>query len=214
MFPQSILKNAKSLAANEDFFADKLYPELKSAQCDLCHNDNGVASAYGIEFPGRSASREQILAFGFQLMEFIDRDDPQQSLLLRKPTNREEHTGGQRVVPGSAQEQTLQVWIAYLANLSDEEQARARELIARAGQWSLQPLSIRRLTHSQYNNTIRDLLGDQSLAANRFPKEDFIHGFKNQLEGQSVSPLQAEAYGEAAERLARSAFRGGDSRNL
>ena len=214
VFAQSILKTTKSPVANEDFFADKLYPELKSAQCDLCHNDNGVASAYGIEFPGRSASREQILAFGFQLMEFIDRDDPQQSLLLRKPTNREEHTGGQRVVPGSAQEQTLQVWIAYLANLSDEEQSRARELIARAGQWSLQPLSIRRLTHSQYNNTIRDLLGDQSLAANRFPKEDFIHGFKNQLEGQSVSPLQAEAYGEAAERLARSSFRGGDSRSL
>ena len=211
---QSNSKPSKSPVVNEDFFADKLFPILKSAQCDLCHNDNGVASAYGIEFPGRSASREQILAFGFQLMEFVDRDHPQQSLLLRKPTNREEHTGGVRLVPGSEQEQTLQMWIGYLAKLTDEEQSRARELIERANQWSLQPLSIRRLTHSQYNNTIRDLLGDQSLAANRFPREDFIHGFKNQLEGQSVSPLQAEAYSEAAERLARSAFRGGDTRNL
>ena len=187
---------------------------LKSAQCDLCHNDNGVASAYGIEFPGRSASRDQIIAFGFKLMEFVDRDQPQQSLLLRKPMNREEHTGGIRIVPGSEQENSLQVWISYLANLTDNEQSRARELIERANQWSLEPLSIRRLTHSQYNNTIRDLLGDQSLAANRFPKEDFIHGFKNQLEGQNVSPIQAEAYSDAAERLARSAFRGGDPRNL
>src|SRR5262249_58318620 len=47
-----------------------------------------------------------------------------------------------------------------------------------------------------------------------FPKEDFIRGFKNQLEGQGVSPLQAEAYGKVAERLAVAAFRGGDHQRL
>lgn len=204
-----------SLGQSTDaFFVDKLYPMMKTAQCDLCHNDNGVASASGIEFPGRSASQEQILAFGFKLMEFVDRDAPQQSMLLRKPTNREEHTGGVRILPGSDQERTLRVWIDYLANMSEQDQKRAREIIERATQWSLQPLTVRRLTHSQYNNTVRDLLGDQSQPANRFPKEDFIHGFKNQLEGQSVSPLQAEAYSDAAERLARSAFRGGETRLL
>ena len=205
---------APTLVANEDFFADKLYPVMKSAQCDLCHNDNGVASATDIDFPGRSASREQIIAFGLQLREFVDRDNPQESQLLLKPTNREEHTGGARIVPGSEQEQILRAWIDYLANLSDAEQLRANAIIERANQWSLQPLTVRRLTHSQYSNTIRDLLGDQSQPANAFPKEDFIHGFKNQSEGQSISPLQAEAYSQAAERLARSAFRGGDPRNL
>ena len=62
---------------------------------------------------------------------------------------------------------------------------------------------MRRLTHSQYDHTVRDLLGDQTQPAGGFPKEDFVNGFKNQLEGQGVSPLQAEAYGKAAERLAR-----------
>ena len=57
-------------------------------------------------------------------------------------------------------------------------------------------------------------MGDQSQPAGGFPKEDFINGFKNQLEGQGVSPLQAEAYGKAAERLALAAFRGGDQRGL
>src|SRR5690349_13862302 len=71
--------SVKAIAKDEGFFADKLYPMLTSAQCDLCHNDNGVASAYGIEFPGRSASREQILALGYQLMEFVDRENPEQS---------------------------------------------------------------------------------------------------------------------------------------
>lgn len=205
---------AGKLRVKAGFFVDKLYPVLKSAQCDLCHNDNGVASAFGIEFPGRHASREQVEAFGFQLIDYVDRSAPEQSLLLRKPTNREEHTGGVRIVPGSQQERELRTWVETLASLSEEDRQQAATLIERASQWDLEPLTVRRLTHSQYNNTVRDLLGDESQPANGFPKEDFIHGFKNQLEGQNISPLQAEAYGQAAERLARSAFRGGDPRGL
>lgn len=73
---------------------------------------------------------------------------------------------------------------------------------------------LRRLTHSQYNNAVRDLLGDQTRPADRFPPEDFINGFRNQAQGQSISPLLAESYSTAAERLARNAFRGGDPNQL
>jgi len=72
---------------------------------------------------------------------------------------------------------------------------------------------LRRLTHSQYNNTVRDLLGDQTHPADRFPPEDFVHGFKNQAGAQDVAPLLAEAYNIAAERLARNAFPGGEDVN-
>lgn len=72
----------------------------------------------------------------------------------------------------------------------------------------------RRLTHSQYNNAVRDLLGDQTRPADRFPPEDFVNGFKNQIQAQSISPLLAESYSAAAERLAQNAFRGGDTRKL
>jgi hypothetical protein len=61
---------------------------------------------------------------------------------------------------------------------------------------------------------VRDLLGDQTRPADRFPNEDFVNGYTNQAEGQSVSPLLAEAYGRAAERLARTVFLGGDSHKL
>ncbi len=73
---------------------------------------------------------------------------------------------------------------------------------------------LRRLTHSQYNHTVRDLLGDQTNPANQFPPEDFVNGFKNQSRGQSLSPLLIEAYSSAAERLARAAMQGGDTRHL
>ena len=73
---------------------------------------------------------------------------------------------------------------------------------------------MRRLTHSQYNHTVRDLLGDQTGPANQFPPEDFINGFRNQSQAQSLSPLLIEAYSAAAEKLARNAFRGGDTHGL
>ncbi len=72
------------------------------------------------------------------------------------------------------------------------------------------PPLVRRLTHSQYNNTVRDLLGDQTRPADAFPQEDYVNGFKNQIATQDIPPLLAEAYHSAALKLARTAFLGGD----
>src|SRR5436190_24057532 len=74
--------------------------------------------------------------------------------------------------------------------------------------------AMRRLTHSEYNHTVRDLLGDQTNPANQFPQEDFVNGFRNQAEAQSIPALLAESYSAAAEKLAKNAFRGGDTNGL
>ena len=71
------------------------------------------------------------------------------------------------------------------------------------------PTVLRRLTHSQYNNTVADLLRDSTRPANAFPAEDFINGYTNQAAGQSISPLMAEDYARAAAKLARNAQRSG-----
>ena len=205
---------AEFVAENESFFVEKLYPVIQNVQCNLCHNDNGVASATQLEFPPAEASAAQVTIFGLSLVDFVDRREPEKSLLLLKPANRVPHTGGERLNPGSDGEKMLRAWVRYLAAFSEEELRLVRERIALAGHRPEQPLAMRRLTHSQYNNTVRDLLGDLSRPTGEFPQEDFIHGFKNQPEGQGIPPLQAEAYSEAAERLARTAFRGGDRQGL
>lgn len=199
---------------SEAYFADEVYPLLLRSQCNLCHNDNGVAGRTALQFPESEATPEQIASFGLKMLDLIERDDVMQSRLLLKPTQRIEHTGGQRIKPGSSEEQTLLTWIRYLANLDDAQQKAARERVRKASVHAQQALSIRRLTHSQYNNTVRDLLGDQTRPADGFPKEDFVHGFKNAAEAQGIPPLLAEAYSEAAERAARGAFRGGDHQGL
>ena len=206
--------SAQDASVDESFFAKSLYPVLHAAQCVRCHGKSGVASETRLAFPRDGASPEQVTAFGLSLALLVDRKNPEQSLLLQKPTRRIKHTGGQRIKQGSDEERTLVAWINYLAGLTDEQLQKNRERIAAALPRGERMPTVRRLTHSQYDHTVRDLLGDQIQPASSFPKEDFISGFKNQVEGQGISPLQAEAYGLAAERLARAAFRGGDQRGL
>jgi len=198
-------------------FRTNLYPILEKANCRACHNAEGVASATRLHFPEPDADAPKIEAFGNSLVILIDRAQPDSSLLLKKPTARIPHTGGERIKPGSPEEGVLKAWIAHLAQLSGSELATAmkyRELeSAGAGAAAVDP-ELRRLTHSQYNHTVRDLLGDQTSPALQFPPEDFVNGFRNQSRGQSLSPLLVEAYSNAAEKLARSAFRGGDTHNL
>src|SRR5205814_5134934 len=114
------------------------------------------------------------------------------------------------------EEAALQSWIGYLAKLSGAELAEAlRYRQEESVGYGVAPkVVLRRLTHSQYNNTVRDLLKDTSNPASQFPPEDYVNGFKNQYQALSVSPILAEAYSRAAERLAANAFRRGDSRGL
>jgi hypothetical protein len=197
-------------------FSNHVYPMLEAAACRNCHNAEGVASPTRLRFPDTGAPRARIEAFGLSLVEFVDRASPEKSLLFVKPTNRLQHTGGERIAPASPEEATLKAWIARLVTLTGAERERALEFRKQeaAGFGVAPKVVLRRLTHSQYNNTVRDLLKEASDPADDFPPEDYVNGFKNQYEALSVSPLLAEAYGIAAERLAAGAFRRGDSRGL
>ena len=189
-------------------FAGQLFPALERAQCRVCHADNGVASTTRLRFPRQNAPADEITRFGLRLRAFVNAAAPETSLLYQKPTNRVAHAGGERIRRGSPDEQALRDWVEHLARLPESVATTAEQALGPA-----KP-TLRRLTHSQYNQTVRDLLGDETRPADRFPKEDYVHGFINQADGQSVSPLLAEAYAKAAERLARAAFRGGDLRKL
>ncbi|MGH9657074.1 MAG: DUF1587 domain-containing protein, partial [Bryobacteraceae bacterium] len=147
-------------------------------------------------------------------MTLIERERPDRSLLLNKPTHRIPHAGGERIQPGSQDEAVLKAWIQKLTQLSGPDLANAlkyRDEEALGAGHPRPRADLRRLTHSQFNNTVRDLLGDQTAPANQFPPEDFINGFRNQSQGQALSPLLIENYSAAAEKLAVNAFRGGDT---
>ena len=187
------------------------------AACRSCHGPDGVASPTRLHFPEPDAAPERIEAFGRSLVTLINRDNPDASLLLNKPTNRVAHAGGERIKPGNQDEAVLKQWIRTLTQLSGVALSSAlkyREEESRGAGHVVQRAELRRLTHSQFDHTVRDLLGDQSSPAGQFPPEDFVNGFRNQSQAQNLSPLLIESYGTAGERLARNAFRGGDTHEL
>jgi hypothetical protein len=62
-------------------------------------------------------------------------------------------------------------------------------------------VAIRRLNRTEYNNTIRDLVGVDFHPANDFPADDTGYGFDNIADVLTMSPLLAEKYLAAAEQV-------------
>ena len=58
---------------------------------------------------------------------------------------------------------------------------------------------IRRLTRFEYNNTVRDLLGDTTRPADVLPPEEEVAGFSNQAAALTTSDLLIEQYMKVAE---------------
>ncbi len=71
-------------------------------------------------------------------------------------------------------------------------------------------VTIRRLNRTEYNNTVRDLLGLDVKPAEEFPQDDSGYGFDNIGDVLSVPPLLMERYLVAAERLSRAAVFGAE----
>ena len=69
-------------------------------------------------------------------------------------------------------------------------------------------VTTRRLNRTEYNNTIRDLLGVDLRPADEFPNDDSGYGFDNIGDVLSTSPLLMEKQLAAAERIARTAIFG------
>ncbi|WP_244227709.1 DUF1592 domain-containing protein [Corallococcus aberystwythensis] len=67
-------------------------------------------------------------------------------------------------------------------------------------------VTLHRLNRAEYNNTVRDLLGDTGSPASDFPPDDHGFGFDNNADVLSMSPLLMEKYSHAAEALVEAAW--------
>ena len=65
---------------------------------------------------------------------------------------------------------------------------------------------IRRLTRFEYNNTVRDLLGDTTKPADALPPEEEVAGFNNQAGALTSSDLLIEQYMKIAEAVSARAI--------
>src|SRR5262249_21734368 len=68
-------------------------------------------------------------------------------------------------------------------------------------------VTIRRLNRTEYNNTIRDLVGVNFQPAEDFPADDVGYGFDNIGDVLSLPPLLMEKYLAAAEKIVDEVFK-------
>jgi hypothetical protein len=67
-------------------------------------------------------------------------------------------------------------------------------------------VTVRRLNRSEYNNTVRDLIGMDLQPANDFPSDDVGHGFDHIGDVLTVSPVLMEQFLDAAQEIAEQAI--------
>lgn len=131
----------------------------------------------------------------------------QKSILADRPTWEKVLSrlkSGQMPPAGAARPNAkeLQTVIAKL-----EEAFRAQDVALGADPGHIAP---HRLNRTEYNNTVRDLLGVDLRAADDFPQDDAVYGFDNIADSLSISPLLMEKYIAAAEKIAEAAIFGPD----
>ncbi len=187
-----------------EFFEVRVDPWMQS-RCGACHSFDGSASDSGLLLDGeletRFASLEALAS------ELVD-DRP---LLLLKPTDLHPagHGGGQVLTPDSPEYLEL---VQFVGRIRDEIDDCGDG--AASGVPGLEdcedgaipgPRVLRRLSHVEYGNTVRDLLGLTSRPELGFATDNDVHGFLNHSDALQIPPLLLEQYRDAAEELAEAA---------
>jgi mono/diheme cytochrome c family protein len=184
--PAMCASDARSASSAPDSatFSSSVQPFI-ARNCISCHN--AKLKMGSVDFGSYSNAAE------------IAADRPTLEKMLRK-LEAGEMPPPARPRPDSAELKVVTRWI-------DNELDRT-EPDSSARSWT------RRLNRSEYNRTVRDLLGVDIQAANDFPPDDSDYGFDNIANALSVSPSLMEKYMVAAERIARAAIFGPDAKNL
>jgi len=98
--------------------------------------------------------------------------------------------------PTAAELHTLDAWLDAVAGTPDREPDHSANRV-----------TVRRMNRTEYNNTIRDLIGLDLRPADDFPADDIGDGFDNSADVLSLPPILLEKYLTAAERVVDAAFR-------
>jgi len=75
-------------------------------------------------------------------------------------------------------------------------------------------VTIHRLNRTEYNNTVRDLLGATTSPADRFPPDNLGLGFDNSADELTLSPVHLDLYQSTAETLVTAALAGTQRANI
>jgi hypothetical protein len=211
--PEAAVPAGPVCDADVQWFRQTLWTPLLAVQCVGCHNAAGAAAATGMVF--RAESETGWLEHNFRAARAMALSElagiPQ---LLLRPTGRHPmgHTGGTLAAPGTSEYADLERFVARARTPTCNTAMPGQDggvtpptepdrcATVRPGARML-----RRLTASEYDRTVRDLLGVNAQYGARFVADPVVDGFDNDAASLVVSPLLAEQLRVAAEALATTA---------
>lgn len=191
--------------SDEVFYEQHVDPWIQ-VRCGSCHASDGAASASGFHL-----NLDTVAARYDAVAAMAEAWDDEGWTLLLKPTDLHSggHGGGQVLSTASTEYEDL---VALVGRVADD--------ISDCGEGSLEggpgvadcstgaepgPRVLQRLSHTEYGNTVRDLLGTTSQPELAFAIDNSVGGFLNSADALQVSSLLMEQYRTAAEALAEEA---------
>ena len=165
------LSHSSPPSAGHDSFQNKIQPLLEQF-CVRCHNVDEKTSGIRLDHLNGSMSSDQMFLWKDVLEQLSEESMPPED----EPQ------------PSAEQRHQLIGWIG-------------QEMAAAQSRTATKNGSVRRLTVSQYRNTLHSLLGIQEELTDVIPPDAVSEdGFVNNSSTMSLSPLLLEAYFDVAER--------------
>jgi hypothetical protein len=187
---------------DDTFFNTVLFPDVLELKCSGCHNPFGLAAttAFVLEPPELIGAEDTNFAM---MQELVNETIQGVPVLLLRPSGMhpDGHTGGALTPVGSTDYGHLVEWTKRVIGTEDpcaEEVGVCDEVLPG-------PPVLRRLTRVEYDRTIESLFGFTSDWGGQFTAEVVEHGFDNQSDALTVTPLLAEQLQAAAEAIASKA---------
>ncbi|MCK6574807.1 DUF1592 domain-containing protein [Myxococcota bacterium] len=188
--------------STEDFFERRVSVAFMARTCANCHVEGGAAGMTRLRLPAADAPDR--IAESLRVLAPLAAEQVRGlPVLLAKPSGQHPggHGGGLLLAPGSVDYNALAGLAARLTG-EDPCESNTPAPVPDDPACEVAPpgaRTLRRLSHLEYRNTVRDLFG---VEVEDFAPDRVVHGFDNVSSALAVTPLLADQYRVAAERVA------------
>ncbi|MEM9488394.1 MAG: DUF1592 domain-containing protein [Myxococcota bacterium] len=187
-----------------EYFQSRLWEPILATSCIGCHNSDGVAR--NSQFVLMNPDEDGFLEHNFEVTRSIAAVQHEgQSVLLLRPTggHPDGHGGGVLFATTSARYDAL---AEFAGRVNGDPNACVSAVDNCADETIPGPRRLRRLSRSEFDNTISDLLNIDSDWGAQFAPDVVVGGFDNNADALTVTPLLADQLRGAAEEIAELAL--------
>jgi hypothetical protein len=191
------------------WFQREVWTPILAVRCAGCHNAEGPAQNTRMVFqPATQAGWQEHNFRATRTVALMDIAGTSNLLLRPSGMHPMGHTGGTLVTTVSTEYATLSRFIARVRTPEcDDPSMTTPDPTTSCTQVTPGLRQLRRLTPTEYDLTVRDLLGVESRHAENFVADPVVGGFDNNAAALVVSPVLADQLRTAAEALATEALR-------